>query len=67
MILFALGNGGKKKFLLLKALGHINEKKKKKKRERETIRTIIKELTFLSLKSQKRGKLWNFLKKYLNK
>ena len=42
-------------------------KKKKKKRERETIRTIIKELTFLSLKSQKRGKLWNFLKKYLNK
>lgn len=29
MILFALGNGKKKKFILLKALGHINEKKKR--------------------------------------
>ena len=37
------------------------------KKNEETIKTIIKELTFLSLKSQKRGKVWNFLKKYLNK
>ena len=40
MILFALGNGGKKKFLLLKALGHINKKKKKKKKEREREREL---------------------------
>ena len=40
----------------------------KKKKNEETMRTIIKEFTFLSLKSQKkRGKVWNFLKKYLNK